>query len=1241
MKKLLLLVTLATAIFGQNTPKFPSTVATNQDLAIARNGSVSTLNGGINNSTTSVVVIDGTQFPVTSLITVDTEYMQVTAVIGNTLTVTRGFDSSTAASHSTGASVFGYFLAYHHNQVIAEVKAIETFLGASGNNLTIPFNQVITGISGGSLGVAGSIFPSGSGTVDANRFQGRSFTSTAPTDTQVICWDNPNSYWKPCNAGGGGSGGLTSLNGLTGATQTFATGTAGTDFGISSVGTTHTFNLPTASATNRGALSTADWSNFNGKQPALGFTAVPNTRNINTTSPITGGGNLTGDITIACPSCATGSGIQVNVTQAPYSATGNGTTDDTAAIQAAITAAGTNGFVYFPAGTYLVHTAGGGTITPIFDLTSNGLTLFGDGAGKTTIKRAVIATTPGNFQGATMQITGDYITIRDITFNENWNGQGGANGTIPSGKNPNWGAVRIGANGTTPTGNYAYVTRIEIKNSGWISMTLYNGIGAIIENNVITGLSLPNNYGIDGFWAGKYANQWVFKNNTVTDNCETAMIFSAQDALIADNFLARNHLNNGTCAADDPFPGGQLFLSNVQPNLAPQTTNPYYGRGIIIRGNHVVDGAGGASGIEIGITPGASTSLVDGPLVEGNYIGNNANWGIAIQGGNQVMIRNNKIERNGADGLFLDPTITYASIIGNDIGFNGFYGVRISSGAGNNFILADNVLHNNTSGDFLDLSSGTNKIIVNNLAPSPIDNQYTGGLTCTTSAASTCNLGTTAHEWNNGRINHLIGKDFSLTGVGGADTFSYLISATSWNSFLEFGNTGTTATFGGLSNGDAIIGHTGVATSFKSIRTGAVNNTLVLNAGKVLVNGAAASEGFTLDVSGTLGVYAGGSTNTTIEVKSDFNAATIRAYGTNGNNPVFQGQSADNSSLAPTNVKIDQPFAVLAGKGYDGSAFPSSSQAALIMGASQNQTSSAHGSYITLGTTPDGSLTRATRLTIDHNGNVIVGPSRTVGANGGFRYFGGAFQWSADLTTWNTFSTGTVCGSTQQIQFNSAGACGASANLKWDGNFFYANTLRLRGSDTFGIYEGNPATSLAMATHSGSLVFAPSTTVALTIATTGVATFASDINLGATIEARKDFGPATFRAFATSGNNPVFQGQAVDGSIASPTNSKINQPFVVVAGKGFDGSVYPSSSQASMAMKAAEDQTSIHHGSYIEFATTPNLSVTRAVRLTIDNLGTLIIGPSQAAFSNGGFRYNSGTGKLQYSHDLNTWTDLP
>jgi hypothetical protein len=59
--------------------------------------------------------------------------------------------------------------------------------------------------------------------------------------------------------------GLTALNGLTDSVQYFAVGTSGTDFGISSVGDIHTFNLPFASATDTGKLSFTDWNTFNNK----------------------------------------------------------------------------------------------------------------------------------------------------------------------------------------------------------------------------------------------------------------------------------------------------------------------------------------------------------------------------------------------------------------------------------------------------------------------------------------------------------------------------------------------------------------------------------------------------------------------------------------------------------------------------------------------------------------------------------------------------------------------------------------------------------------------------------------------------------------------------------------------------------------------------------------------------------------------------------------------------------------
>lgn len=59
--------------------------------------------------------------------------------------------------------------------------------------------------------------------------------------------------WTGFSSSGGG---ITSLNALTDASQTFATGTTGTDFGISSAAGVHTFNIPDASGSARGVITT-------------------------------------------------------------------------------------------------------------------------------------------------------------------------------------------------------------------------------------------------------------------------------------------------------------------------------------------------------------------------------------------------------------------------------------------------------------------------------------------------------------------------------------------------------------------------------------------------------------------------------------------------------------------------------------------------------------------------------------------------------------------------------------------------------------------------------------------------------------------------------------------------------------------------------------------------------------------------------------------------------------------------
>lgn len=95
--------------------------------------------------------------------------------------------------------------------------------------------------------------------------------SSFSTRTALFWKTSPTAGLYKCVAGSyvavaSGGTGILELNGLTADPQTFAVGSAGTDFTINSATSTHTFNIPTASATNRGLLSAANWSTFNSKQ---------------------------------------------------------------------------------------------------------------------------------------------------------------------------------------------------------------------------------------------------------------------------------------------------------------------------------------------------------------------------------------------------------------------------------------------------------------------------------------------------------------------------------------------------------------------------------------------------------------------------------------------------------------------------------------------------------------------------------------------------------------------------------------------------------------------------------------------------------------------------------------------------------------------------------------------------------------------------------------------------------------
>jgi len=190
--------------------------------------------------------------------------------------------------------------------------------------------------------------------------------------------------WNTFN--GKGSGTVTSVAALT-------LGTTGTDLSSSVAnGTTTpviTLNVPTASATNRGALSAADWTTFNGKQPAGTYVT-----SVTGTAPVVSSGGTTPAISMAAASAS----VNGYLTSTDWN-TFNGKQ---------------------PAGTYVTSVTGtsgritssGGT-TPAIDLASGVATPGTTGSSTLvpvitidTYGRVTSITTAANPQGTVTSVTG-------------------------------------------------------------------------------------------------------------------------------------------------------------------------------------------------------------------------------------------------------------------------------------------------------------------------------------------------------------------------------------------------------------------------------------------------------------------------------------------------------------------------------------------------------------------------------------------------------------------------------------------------------------------------------------------------------------------------------------------------------------------------------------------------------------------------------------------------------------------
>ena len=184
MKRLFLFLLLATGLLCAQTAKFPSAIATDNDLLVGKDRSASTLSSGIDASTLSVPVVDGSVFVADEVVTIDQEQMLVCSVGGNTLTICsggRGFAGTTPTTHDSGANVRGHITAWHHNALREEVQAIETQIGTTMTTCTA--GRVFFAGSSGVVDCSGNITWNGS-TLTA--FSGTFYDSTPSTGSTTL-----------------------------------------------------------------------------------------------------------------------------------------------------------------------------------------------------------------------------------------------------------------------------------------------------------------------------------------------------------------------------------------------------------------------------------------------------------------------------------------------------------------------------------------------------------------------------------------------------------------------------------------------------------------------------------------------------------------------------------------------------------------------------------------------------------------------------------------------------------------------------------------------------------------------------------------------------------------------------------------------------------------------------------------------------------------------------------------------
>jgi pectate lyase-like protein len=392
-----------------------------------------------------------------------------------------------------------------------------------------------------------------------------------------------------------------------------------------------------------------------------------------------------------------------NVKNPAYGATGDGSTDDTAAIQAAIDdcMARGKGVVYFPGGTYKV--------TATLEADSDGVTLAGAGASVSVISLASATANGVNFGNGSAQR--DHCGVTNLTFTSSATRTAGA-------------AIDFDKVGNSIISNVwmdSQFDGIVLRNGGtnifvrdgvWNSFTT-GGVGLDVQggnDQYVSGIVMDNvaaSQPLAGIRVGINAGNLVVRDCDFIHAGTGLLVNPASSATVQWMFVMN-------CAFDT--------CSSHGIEIAPSSGGTV--KGVTFTGCWTSSCAADGFAVD-----GAGTT--DGVRLVGHRAFTNGLGGASIAAGTNIRISDSDFAGNSSPsnggtsgtnhGINVAAGVTEFSVTGCRLGPTGgqdntqAYGLFIESGASDYYVVTGNDAHGNVTGGISDGGSGAHKVVANNI----------------------------------------------------------------------------------------------------------------------------------------------------------------------------------------------------------------------------------------------------------------------------------------------------------------------------------------------------------------------------------------------------------------------------------------------------------------------------------------------------------------------------------------------